>query len=312
MARCSRFVLCVAAALTTLACQSAPDSVAPAGEALAERRTRSELDLAHDGWLKLPLDLEAQKERDLRRSGCVLPNEATFRRWSELHALQRQCAEVVRLGPVALVGRAVDTFGEPLRHAEVEPKCEDAVHSFGTTSCVHVAWPLFATVRTDADGRFRLDFERLSPRQLESVQLVAHCLGAIPQRGAATVELGGVVGSAGGLLIDLGDVQLAAPAVAYVGRVLDVAGEPVAGARVALSRVGSDGVRSEVAHNWTDESGRAEFAALARAGSFSMSAHCFANPNARLIYVLTDCGPPMSAHVPVAPHGAETVVILEP
>lgn len=312
MARCSLVMLGIAAALTTLACQTTPLATAPASESLGEHRSPSEVEFAAEGWVKLPIDLEAQKERDLRRLGCALPSETTFRRWSDLHQLTKHCAEVVPFGPVALVGRAVDASGAPLRHADVEAECEPVEHSLGAASCLHVAWPPFATVRADADGRFRLDFERLSLLQLESVQLVAHSLGRVPQRGPATVDLAGAVGCVGGLLIDVGEVQLAAPAVAYVGRVLDTAGEPVAGARVALSRVGSDGVRGEVAHNWTDESGRAEFAAPSHAGSFSMSAHRFANPNARLIYVLADCGPPMSAHVPVSPDGAETVVILEP
>jgi len=294
-----------------LACQSTPGAAVRTHEAAAEPRPSLERERAEMGWVRIPIDLEAQEERDLRRLGCVLPSETTFRRWADLRELKKHCGEVLAIGAATLVGRAVDALGEPLRHAELAPECENVVHSSGTTSCVHVAWPLLTTVRSDEDGRFQLDFERVSMRQLESVQLVASRLGKVSQRGPAAVVLRSAAGCVGGLLIDLGDVQLTAPPVAYVGRVQNAAGEPVVGARVALSRVGSDGDRSEVAHNWTDDAGRAEFPAPPGLGSLCMSAHHFAHVDARVIYVLSDYGPPMSALVPVSTNDAETVVILE-
>ena len=123
---------------------------------------------------------------------------------------------VILLPGAALEGRVVDPRGQPIGDAEVQVVAAGRRTPFGAFFLREQEEP---AARSAADGWFRVT--DLVPGQAVDVQVF--------RRGYGAAEIPGVVPPAEPLAVTL------QPAVRLAGRVVDPAGEPVAGARVNLS-----------------------------------------------------------------------------
>jgi hypothetical protein len=304
-------VLCFAAALATLACH------APTGEAVRWKGiapcTFGKVTEAAQRAPHPNLVSGLQRHWGIRGSESSLPTSETFRLWvddSQPNAFDLQSSAI---GPVTLVGRAVDAGGAPLRDFAIVAEYDLFDERLGPGPFVTDNFFGPPPRRTDGGGAFCISMGKLSAHSLSSIELVASRIGRLDHSSATSIHLAGQVASIGGLLIDLGDVPLSAPPVALRGRVVTPAGVPVRHARVAISCLRPDGAVVKLQHEFTDESGRADFAAPTLSGTYSMTAqHTSLSPfdlSWRFNYELLGRE---SAPVQVAPDGAETVVILEP
>ncbi|MBL8804006.1 MAG: hypothetical protein JNN27_18525 [Planctomycetes bacterium] len=308
MARCSLAVLCVAA---TLACHASrsetvrPKVVAPC---TFDKVTATAQRAPHP-------DLVSGLRRawGIRGSESSLPTSETFRLWvddSRPGAFDLQSSAI---GPVTLVGRAVNESGAPLRDFAIVAEYDlfDERLGPGPLATQNFFGP--PPDRTDGAGAFCLSMGKLSAHSLSSIELVASRIGRLDHSSATSIHLAGHVASIGGPLIDLGDVPLSAPPVALRCRVLTPRGEPVQHARVAISCLRPDGAVVKLQHAFTDEAGRADFAAPTLSGTYSLTAQRTSLSPLEVSWRFNyDLLGPESAPAPVAPDGAETVVILEP
>lgn len=128
---------------------------------------------------------------------------------------QNQMDLVLVLHPApAIVGRVLAPDGTPAARANVQgkPRIYSVYLMAGT--------PLPSTVRTDAEGRFRLEFEQPGPVTVE-----ASGRGFAPSEGLSVMAPNDVPV----------ELHLRRP-TGLRGKVVDVAGKPVAGAKVCRSR----------------------------------------------------------------------------
>jgi len=217
------------------------------------------------------------------------------------------------IGPITLVGRVVNESGAPLRDFAISADYDLFDERLGPGPCATKNFFGPPPDRTDGAGAFCISMGRLSAHSLSSIELVASRVGRLDHSSATSINLAGQVASIGGLLIDLGDVPLSAAPVALRCRVVTPTGEPVRHARVAISCLRPDGAVVRLQHAFTDEAGRADFAAPTLSGTYSMTAqHATfspSDPSWRFNYELLGHE---SALVPAATDGAATVVILAP
>jgi len=167
---------------------------------------RFEYDYPAEHYLDLDVDAEGYGRRSVQVFG-MFGNEPVAEHFE------------IELAPAATVlGRLVDAAGEPIEGAYVA--CAGSLRGGDVTQ---TSW---RATRSGADGRFRV--EGVSTEMSAGLFLVADGFAS------ETFELGVPT-----LDLDVGDVVMA-PGATVVGRVVDGAGEPLAGRRVTLHGTGAE------------------------------------------------------------------------
>lgn len=157
-------------------------------------------------------------------------------------APQRTLLGEPRPAEVTIRGRCVDDRGAPLAGCRVslsgKPN-DDREFEFWVRHHYDPQWQDPSAVDTAADGCFEF---RFLPHEPLVFRLLAKCDGHVAMRAAWPARTYGA-GLTPGAVIDLGDVALL-PGVQVRGRVVDDAGEPIAGVRVHLDVIGNAKVPS--------------------------------------------------------------------